>query len=111
VKLQRLEDKLDHLINSSSSGSISLSDASLGQNTPNPFSGSTSINYNIPQNFGRARMEVSDMTGRIIQSVPISGAGRGNLNVNVSSLSSGIYNYTLYVDEKIISTKQMVLTK
>ena len=94
-----------------SSGGASLSDASLGQNMPNPFTGSTSINYTIPQAFGRARLEVSDMSGRIIKSVMISSAGRGNMNMDASGLSSGVYNYTLYVDEKMISTKQMVLTR
>jgi len=111
VKLQRLEDLLQQLIKGSSSNGITLSDASLGQNSPNPFAGSTLINYNIPQNFGRSRLEVSDMSGHIIKTVSINSSGRGNLSIDASGLSSGVYNYTLYVDEKMVSTKQMVLTK
>src|SRR5450432_3082396 len=109
--LQARLDRLEELVKGSSSASSSLSDASLGQNLPNPFTSSTSINYTIPQSFGRARLEVSDMSGRIIKSMVIGSAGRGNMNLDASGLSSGVYNYTLYVDEKMISTKQMVLTK
>src|SRR5450432_3351636 len=111
ARLQRLEDLVQQLVKGQSSGSVSFSDASLGQNMPNPFAGTTSINYSIPQNFGRAKLEVSDMSGRIIKTVMINNSGRGNLSVDASGLSSGVYNYTLYVDEKMISSKQMVLTK
>jgi len=107
IRLKRLED----MMLGSSSGSVSLSDATLGQNTPNPFAGSTNINYTLPQNFGHARLMVTDISGRIIKTVMINGTGRGNLNIDASGLSSGVYNYTLYVDEKMISSKQMVLTK
>src|SRR5450432_2627846 len=107
IGLQELRD----LIKGSSSSFIPLYDASLSQNTPNPFTGSTNINYTLPQNAGRARLTVSDISGRIIKTVMINGAGRGNLNIDASGLSSGVYNYTLYVDEIMVSTRQMVLTK
>jgi len=108
--LQQLKALVSQLIQGPSSG-LFLSDASLGQNTPNPFTGSTNINYSLPQNFGRAKLMVTDISGRIIKTVMINGTGRGNLNIDASGLSSGVYNYTLYVDEKMISSKQMVLTK
>ncbi len=39
------------------------------------------------------------------------GNGKGILNVDASILSSGAYSYSLLVDGKLISTKQMVLAK
>src|SRR5450432_164143 len=108
IRLKRLEDMI---LGQNSISGVSLSDASLSQNMPNPFSGSTNISYSIPQNAGRARLTVTDISGRIIKTVMINGASRGNLNIDASGLSSGVYNYTLYVDEKMVSTKQMVLTK
>jgi len=109
--LQELKDLVNKLVNGQATGSMSISDASLGQNLPNPFTGSTSIDFTIPQNSGRARLEVSDLNGRIIKSVAIGSAGRGNLNIDASGLSSGVYTYTLYVNEKMIGSKQMVVTK
>jgi len=35
----------------------------------------------------------------------------GAVNVDASTLSSGAYQYSLYVDGKLIDTKQMILNK
>ena len=88
-----------------------ISSASLEQNTPNPFSRATTINYTLPQQFSSAKIIITDKSGNTIKSINVSGAGKGSLNVDASTLSSGAYQYTLYVDGKLISTKQMVLTK
>jgi hypothetical protein len=41
----------------------------------------------------------------------VSGSGKGDLTVDASVLSSGAYNYSLYVEGKLIATKQMALAK
>ncbi|MGN6352776.1 MAG: tail fiber domain-containing protein [Parafilimonas sp.] len=88
-----------------------LTSASLEQNIPNPFTNTTTIGYTIPQKFAFARLVITDKTGRQIKQINITTGGKGILHVDASTLSSGAYNYTLYVDGKLISSKQMVLTK
>jgi len=88
-----------------------LSDVSLAQNTPNPFVNTTIINYSLPQKFTTAQIVITDKNGKQLKQLNISGAGRGSLNIDASTLSSGTYNYSLIVDGKIISTKQMILAK
>jgi len=88
-----------------------LSDVSLAQNTPNPFVNTTIINYSLPQKFTTAQIVITDKNGKQLKQLNISGAGRGSLNIDASTLSSGTYNYSLIVDGKITSTKQMILAK
>jgi hypothetical protein len=85
--------------------------ASLEQNAPNPFNHTTTINYNLPQQFSSAQIIIIDKTGKTIKTVNISGNGKGSLNVDASMLVSGAYNYSLYIDGKLIGTKQMILAK
>jgi hypothetical protein len=37
--------------------------------------------------------------------------GKGSLQLEASALTSGTYNYSLYVDGKLIDTKQMLLSR
>ncbi len=92
-----------------SSQNISLSAASLEQNTPNPYTQSTAIAYTIPAKFSIAKIIITDNTGKILRQVNISTAGKGMLHVDAGTLASGVYNYSLLVDEKLVDTKKMVL--
>ncbi len=85
--------------------------ASLQQNIPNPFNSTTKINYTLPQKFTNAQIVITDKSGKTLKAVTISGSGKGTVNVDASTLSSGAYQYSLIVDGKLIDTKQMVLAK
>ena len=41
----------------------------------------------------------------------LTGAGKGSVNIGSSSLTSGNYNYSLWIDGRLIDTKQMLLHK
>jgi hypothetical protein len=104
--------QLKRITNQSASGASasSLSGALLGQNFPNPFNKNTVISFNIPQQSSSASLVVSQTgTGKIIKSIPVSGASQ--VAFDAASLSVGAYTYTLYVDGKKIDSKQMVMTK
>jgi hypothetical protein len=90
---------------------ISIPDASLEQNFPNPFNQITTINYTLPQTFNSAKIVISDTSGRVCRQISISGAGAGNTTVSAGSLSAGVYYYSLIVDNMLVDTKKMMLTK
>jgi hypothetical protein len=85
--------------------------ASLEQNIPNPFTNTTTIGYSLPNKFSSAQIVITDKNGKTLKAINISGAGKGQVNVDASVLASGAYNYALYVDGKFIASKQMVLAK
>jgi trimeric autotransporter adhesin len=95
-----------------SSANIILNNGTaLGQNVPNPFNHSTTIGYTLPQKFNSAQIMITDKNGKTLKAVTVSGAGKGKLNIDASTLAAGAYNYSLIVDGRLIDTKQMVLTK
>ena len=90
---------------------VGISSASLEQNAPNPFSNQTTITYNLPTQFSSAKIIVTDKTGKIIKEISLKGNGKGTIQLDASTLSSGAYQYSLYVNNKLIDSKQMVLAK
>jgi hypothetical protein len=119
--LQKQIDDLKNLVQQLAQNSITsqnnnvsnviVSSASLGQNTPNPVTATTVINYVLPQKFTGAEMIVSDNNGNALKRVNLSGAGPGNLKVDALTLSAGTYHYALYIDGRLIGSKQMVVAK
>ncbi len=93
------------------SQAVNLSDKNvivLNQNVPNPFSESTVITYNIPTDFNKAQLHFLTSDGKLIKTIDITTKGQNTLNVFANDLSSGIYSYSLIIDEKVIETKRMI---
>jgi hypothetical protein len=80
----------------------------LKQNVPNPFAEQTTITYNVPASIVKAQIIFYNNTGQLIHAVDIKTRGKGKVNVFASDLSSGLYNYTLVADGKVIDSKKMV---
>jgi hypothetical protein len=85
--------------------------ANLEQNIPNPSTNSTRIDYTLPQKYTTAQIIFTDMTGKTLKQVNISGTGKGTLNVDLAFMAAGIYNYSLVIDGRLIGTKKMLLDK
>ena len=83
----------------------------MDQNKPNPFSESTVIALNIPNNAQTASIFIYDMTGKQVQSLPVSERGETNITVYASDLTAGMYIYTLVIDGKVAVTRRMIVTK
>ena len=85
----------------------------LEQNYPNPFNPSTTIKFGIPRQ-GLVSLKVYDMSGREVANLINNrkmNAGQVTQRFDGSSLSSGVYFYSLVVDGELIATKKMVLVK
>ncbi len=83
----------------------------LNQNYPNPFNPSTTISYQLPVG-GYISLKVYDILGNEVASL-VNGtkeAGYYQINLDASSLSSGMYIYRLITDNNIL-TKKMQLIK
>lgn len=103
--------RLQNPPNNQNTQSINLSDKDiiiLNQNVANPFSESTLITYNIPEQYNFAQIIFSTAEGKIIKTVDITKKGHGRLTVFANDLSNGLYTYSLIVDGKTVDTKKMV---
>ncbi len=83
----------------------------LQQNYPNPFNPSSRISYQIPQK-GLVQLNVYDMTGHEVESLVnrLQDAGEYSVTFDANKLSSGIYLYSLRVND-FVSYRKMSLIK
>ena len=82
--------------------------AELEQNTPNPFSGYTSIEYVVPTEAKNASIEIFNMNGVLIRSIDLQHRGEGKINIEAINIPSGNYSYNLVVDNRILANKKMI---
>ncbi len=82
----------------------------LGQNYPNPFNPSTKIEFFVPEG-GLTSLKVYDLLGREV-SVLVNEellSGKYEVSFEASSLTSGVYIYTLSVGKHVESKKMVLL--
>jgi len=101
------------LINDPSSIEESMlpTETKLYQNYPNPFNPTTAIKFDLAT-AGNVRLNVYNYNGQLLQSL-VNGtmnAGVHSVNFDASSLSAGVYYYTLEAGNSIMSNK-MILVK
>jgi len=82
-------------------------------NFPNPFIGSTVINYGIPAE-GNVKIEILSQTGQLLKSIDAGYQATGNhtFNLNANDLKPGMYFYKLSVTgtSTFSQTKQMIIS-
>jgi hypothetical protein len=68
------------------------------------------ISYYVPGNAAIAEIRITDAKGRTVKIYKAT-AGDGYVNIKSRELPAGTYNYTLYIGDRKIDTKQMVIAK
>ena len=84
----------------------------LKQNFPNPFNSSTTISYSIKK-AGQIKILLFDLTGQKIEVLFDRHQTPGDYHFQweAHNLASGIYFYSLIVNNRSVSTRKMVLLK
>jgi len=98
------------ILKDNTGSSITSLSGYLKQNIPNPVANTTIISYYLPENIKQAQIKVTDMKGSVLKVYSAPG-GAGQVNIRSGELPVGIYNYTLYANNKKLDTKQMVIMK
>lgn len=83
----------------------------LYQNSPNPFSQETRIHYFLPESCDNAVLFIYNLQGQEMASYSLKLKGEQDWVIQGSELMAGMYVYTLIVDNKIVDSKRMILTK
>jgi hypothetical protein len=127
LQIERLEKAINSLLSEQSeinnSGTRSFKSGSLPeneefdagpklhQNSPNPFSHDTRINYYLPDDIRSAALYVYNMQGTQMKSYQLSGRGHLFHIIYGQEFVPGMYLYTLIADGIKVDTKRMVLTE
>jgi hypothetical protein len=80
----------------------------IGQNYPNPFTGTTYVDLNMKRN-ATVSVTVMDIVGREIYNVsqPAT-AGKNQIEINLGAIPSGVYFYTIIADG-VKETRKMIV--
>jgi hypothetical protein len=108
-QLKQLEAAVDKLTGES----VKATDASaqLYQNTPNPTEGTTVIGYFLPKEAASAQLKIYSVTGVEVQSIELTGRGKGQVSLSVGQLATGQYIYHLLVDGQSVASKKLLLNR
>ncbi len=99
-------------LNTDNSNLINYSTPILYQNTPNPYTNQTTIKYSLPDNTSNSFIKIYNISGVEIQSIELQNQkGQNNITIDASNLESGIFAYTLIVNNQVVDTKTMVISK
>jgi len=81
----------------------------LGQNIPNPTTGTTTISYEVYTD-GAVEIRIYNVLGQQIQTLPqgMRKTGHYQTTISLSGLPAGMYNYMLFVDGEKADAKKMV---
>lgn len=76
---------------------------------PNPAKDFVNFNYEIPGGI-HAELEIYDLSGKKVKNIALLNED-SHIKADVSSLISGVYFYTLYLNGKAVLTKRLVVSK
>ncbi len=104
-----------HVLNSNNLNvSVGVSDVAAGVNeltvAPNPTVNNAYINFSLTT-ASNVDVVITDMMGRTVQTINKEnfGAGAHKLNVDLSGVTSGVYNVTVKTDSGSVSTRLSVV--
>lgn len=83
----------------------------MAKTSPNPFGTSTSIEVRIPDDVQSAFIYVYDLTGKKLQQVDIVSRGKQAITINASSLTDGMYLYSLIAYGKVVEAIRMIVER
>jgi M6 family metalloprotease-like protein len=85
-------------------------DYAISPNYPNPFNPETIIKYQIPES-GLVQLKIYDLLGRDVATLvnEVKSAGSYSINFDASDLPSGVYIYSLRVNDYVQNQKMTLL--
>lgn len=82
---------------------------SMSQNIPNPFGTTTKIELTIPESVSNAFLCIYDLQGKLEQKIDCTQRGTFIQDIDGSSLTPGMYIYSLMTDGEEAKTKRMIV--
>ncbi len=83
----------------------------LDQNAPNPFQENTVISYYVAEQSPNTYIRIITLEGHEIARYPITDKGEGQITITGNTLTGSLYLYELIVDDLLVASRKMVLTR
>ena len=83
---------------------------SISQNTPNPFTGQSTVRVSVPDDASDAYIDILTLNGASVKRIPVSN-GLSEVSLSSFEFAPGTYLYTLVVNGKVSETRRMVVSR
>lgn len=83
---------------------------SISQNTPNPFTGQSTIRVSVPDDASDAYVDILTLNGASLKRIPVSN-GLSEVSLSSFEFAPGTYLYTLVVNGKVSETRRMIVNR
>ena len=83
----------------------------LLQSYPNPTQGIATIPYVLEEDAMNAKIVLSNLMNSIMREYPLHDKGKSGIEINMSDLPSGIYFYSLIINNTKVDGKKLLLVK
>ncbi|MEO6305341.1 MAG: T9SS type A sorting domain-containing protein, partial [Bacteroidia bacterium] len=77
---------------------------------PNPATSEVTIGYKLPDNALTGQLKVIDITGRVLYQTDVV-ASLKSIYINTNNWVQGMYYYSLIVNNRVVGTKPVIITK
>lgn len=83
---------------------------SISQNSPNPFTGQSTVRVSVPDDASDAYVDILTLNGASVKRIPVSN-GLSEVSLSSFEFAPGTYLYTLVVNGKVSETRRMVVSR
>ena len=83
---------------------------SISQNTPNPFTGQSTVRVSVPDDASDAYVDILTLNGASVKRIPVSN-GLSEVSLSSFDFVPGTYLYTLVVNGKVTETRRMIVNR
>jgi len=77
---------------------------------PNPANESASINFTLPSDFNKGEIRINDISGKLVDVIPLE-AGSSTVQLDCSKYNNGIYLYSLVINDAVINSKKLIVSR
>lgn len=77
---------------------------------PNPATNTVNLDYNIPAGLNSAKVIIVNLLGAVVKEAGVE-RSENKLTMDVSGLESGIYFYSVLVNDDVYKTKKLIIQK
>jgi len=78
-------------------------------NYPNPFSNSTTILFNLPEEIKNASLHIYNLSGKLLKIYPVT--KRNMFQFEAGKLANGSYMYSIIADGEILASKKLTIQR
>jgi trimeric autotransporter adhesin len=109
LRLEKLE-KAFATLQGNSNANVKTNASELFQNSPNPYTNSTTIKYTLAKDVTQAQLIIRNSAGATIKTITLNSLGAGQAVINAKEMTAGIYACSLYTNGQLVDTKMLVQT-